>query len=298
MGRRRKGRPLHGWVNLDKPAGMSSAQAVAAVRRLTQAAKAGHGGTLDPLATGILPIALGEATKCMAFVMDGTKSYRFTVRWGQATATGDTEGDVTATSDVRPDSAAITDALPAFHGIILQVPPAYSAIKVDGQRAYALARDGEPVELAPRPVEIHRLALVEITDPDHAVFELDCGKGTYVRSLARDLGEFLGTFGHVASMRRTRVGPFDEGTAISLESLDELCQIAPPEEHLLPVETALDDIPALALTGPQAERMRFGQSIRVLNTADGTVCAMTGGKPVALASVQDGEVRPLRVFNL
>lgn len=229
---KRKGRPVHGWVIVDKPLGLTSTQCLARVRRLTDAAKGGHGGTLDPLATGILPIALGEATKTVAWVMGSGKTYRFTVRWGIATATDDAEGGPVATSDRRPGRAAIEAILPGFTGQIMQRPPAYSAIKIDGARAYDLARaqsreGGEVPDLAPRPIRIDRLALVDCPDPDHAVFEVDCGKGAYVRALARDFGEALGCFGHVVALRRTRVGRFDESRAFSLDSLAELCQRAP-----------------------------------------------------------------------
>ncbi|MCW5731135.1 MAG: tRNA pseudouridine(55) synthase TruB [Alphaproteobacteria bacterium] len=298
MSRRRRGLPLNGWLVLDKPAGMTSAQAVAAVRRITGAAKAGHGGTLDPLATGVLPVALGEATKTVGFALDADKGYRFRVRWGEARDTDDAEGATTATSDRRPSDAEIAAALPIFTGQILQKPPAYSAIKVAGERAYALARQGAPPELAPRQVEVHELRLVGRSGPDEAEFTILCSKGTYVRALVRDLGQRLGCFGHVVALRRTRAGPFREEQAISLEKLGELWQGAPPFGHLLPVETALDDIPALALTGPQADRLRSGQPIKVLDAGDGLVCAKQGGRAVALAEIAGGEVRPVRVFNL
>jgi len=296
-------RAIHGWLTLDKPAGISSARAVAAVKRLTGAAKAGHGGTLDPLATGVLPIALGEATKTVAFVMDGPKSYEFRVRWGAATATGDTEGEITQESPVRPGAAGIEAVLSSFEGEIEQVPPAFSAIKTGGRRAYALARAGETPVLAPRRVRIHRLALVAHTE-DTADFELDCGKGTYVRALARDLAQRLGTVGHVALLRRTRSGPFGLGSAISLESEALLSHSARLADVLLPVETALADIPALVLTGNDASRLRNGQAITVRGecvpasvTPEGTVCVMADDRPVALARVSDGQIRPLRVFN-
>jgi len=298
MARRRKGEKIDGWLCIDKPPGLSSAQVVAAVRRITGAAKAGHGGTLDPLATGVLPIALGEATKTVNLVLDGAKSYRFTVAWGEERATDDAEGAVSAHSPLRPDRAAIEAALPAFLGQISQIPPTYSAIKVDGARAYRLAREGAAPTLAPRPVTIDRLALVEVPDPDTAILDVDCGKGTYVRALARDLGRRLGCFGHVQSLRRTAAGPFGEARAIPLEKLETLWHGPRPFEHLLPVETALDDIPALALTGPQADRLRSGQPVRVLDAGDGLHRAMLGERLVAISEVQAGEVRPLRVFNL
>lgn len=300
---KRRGRPVHGWVIVDKPLGLTSTQCLARVRRLTDAAKAGHGGTLDPLATGILPIALGEATKTVNWVMTAGKTYRFTVRWGEATETDDTEGPVTQRSDVRPDRAAIEAVLPSFTGEIMQRPPAYSAIKVDGRRSYDLARKGEVLELAARPIRIDALRLVDIPDPDHAVFEVDCGKGAYVRALGRDLALALGTYGHITVLRRTRVGRYDEKAAFSLDSLEELCQKDAAHAYLLPIETALDDIPALVLTGPQADRLKHGQPIKIALTApglppEGELLVMADGKPVGLAERSADEVRPLRLFNL
>jgi tRNA pseudouridine55 synthase len=298
MGRKRRGLPLNGWLVIDKDGGMTSAQVVGRVRRLTNAAKAGHAGTLDPLATGILPIALGEATKTVAYVQDGAKTYRFTVRWGEERTTDDAEGEVTRTDPGRPSAAEIQALLPAFTGLIQQAPPAFSAIKLDGERAYDLARAGATVDLAPRPVRIDRFVLFGQIGPDEAEFEVDCGKGAYVRALARDLGRRLGCFGHVTALRRTRVGPYREAAAFSLAKLAELCDKPAPFEYLLPVETALDDIPALAVTGPQAERLHNGQPIMVLDAADGPALVKNAGRPVALAEVAGGEVRPVRVFNL
>jgi tRNA pseudouridine55 synthase len=300
---KRKGRPVHGWVIVDKPLGLTSTQCLAKVRRLTDAAKAGHGGTLDPLATGILPIALGEATKTVNWVMTAGKTYRFTVRWGEGTETDDTEGAVTLRSDVRPDRAAIEAMLPSFVGEIMQRPPAYSAIKVDGQRSYDLARKGEMLELAARPIRIDALRLIDCPDPDHAVFEVDCGKGAYVRALGRDFALSLGTYGHITVLRRTRVGRYDEKAAFSLDSLEELCQKDAAHAYLLPIETALDDIPALVLTGPQADRLKHGQPIKIALTApglppEGELLVMADGKPVGLAERSADEVRPLRLFNL
>jgi tRNA pseudouridine55 synthase len=307
MGRRRGGRPIHGWVVLDKPLGLSSSQAVGAVRRITGAAKAGHGGTLDPLATGVLPIALGEATKTVAWAMAGRKTYRFTLRWGEGRETDDAEGAVVGTSAVRPDAAAILAALPGFTGTILQTPPAYSAIKLGGQRAYKLARAGAEVELAPRPVEIAALRLVRQPDPDHAEFEMETGKGAYVRALGRDLATALGTLAHVSALRRVAVGPFTLERAISLDNLAALDHSAAAFGHLLPIETALDDIPALALTEAEAHRLRHGQSVVPLLAADraridqlGTgamVRATTGQTLVALAEIVAGGLRPVRVIN-
>jgi tRNA pseudouridine55 synthase len=308
MGRRRGGRPIHGWLVIDKPAGMSSAAVVGRVRRILDAAKAGHGGTLDPLATGMLPIALGEATKTVAYAMEGSKAYRFTVRWGEARATDDAEGEVTETSSVRPTEDRIRAVLTAFTGEIQQVPPRFSAVKVAGVRAYALARADKPVALEPRQVVIHRLELAALPDADHAEFTVECGKGAYMRSLARDLARALGTVGHVVALRRTAVGPFGEEMAISLEKLETLSHSAPPTDWLLPVETALADIPALALTEAEARSLRHGQPVPVLPVANrsslkgvgqGAVgCAMADGKPVALVEIKGAEIRPLRVLNL
>ncbi len=308
MPRRRKGQPVSGWIVLDKPAGMTSTQAVATVRRLFDAQKAGHAGTLDPLATGILPIALGEATKTVPHVVDARKSYRFTVRFGIATDTDDAEGRPIATSDVRADHAAIEQALGKFEGTIAQVPPRFSAIKIDGARAYDLARAGETVDLAPRQVTVYRLELEAMPDRDRAEIVMECGKGAYVRSLARDLAEALGTCGHVEKLRRIAVGPFLEATAISLESLKTLGHSAAASRHLLPVETALADIPALALTEAEASRLRSGQSVGLLRRSDlnrigklvdgALVCATADGRLVAIARYESGEVKPVRVMHL
>jgi tRNA pseudouridine55 synthase len=304
---KREKRDVHGWVILDKPVGMTSTHAVAVIKRLFTAKRAGHAGTLDPLASGILPLALGEATKTVPFVMDGRKRYRFTVRWGEERDTDDAEGKVTGTSDARPDADAINAALPAFTGTIAQVPPKFSAIKIEGERAYDLARDGQDVVLEARPVDIHGLALVETPDADHSVFEAECGKGTYVRALARDIGRVLGCLGHVSALRRTQVGPFDENDMISLEQLEALChRVAAGEgslaDALLPVETALDDIPALAVNRADAARLQRGQAV-LLRGRDapifrGTVHVTTSGELVALAEVDRGEIIPKRVFNL
>jgi tRNA pseudouridine55 synthase len=304
---RRDKRDIHGWIVLDKPIGMTSTQAVAVVKRLFQAKRAGHAGTLDPLASGGLPIALGEATKTVPFVMDGRKHYRFTVRWGEERDTDDTEGRVVKTSEIRPTPEAIRGLLPRFTGVIEQTPPRYSAIKVQGERAYDLARDGEVVELAPRPVEIHKLILIEQEDNDHSVFEAECGKGTYVRALARDIGRILGCYGHICALRRTLVGPFGENDMIPLEQLEALCNRAASGEGsladaLLPVETALDDIPALAVTRADAARLHRGQAVllrgRDAPNCSGTVYVTVAGRLLALAEIGNGQLIPKRVFNL
>jgi tRNA pseudouridine55 synthase len=308
MARKRRGRPIHGWIVLDKPMGMTSATAVAAVRRITGAAKVGHGGTLDPLATGVLPIALGEATKTVAWAIEGRKLYHFTLRWGEARDTDDGEGRVVATSPVRPSPAAIEAALVAFQGTIMQRPPAYSAIKVAGERAYDLAREGMPPTLAPRAVEVESFRLLALEDGDHASFAALVGRGTYVRALARDLGAALGTCAHVTRLCRLGVGRFRLEQAISLDKLAELGHSAAASEHLLPIETALDDIPALALTEAEANALRCGQAVTPLHPSDraridqigdgATVCAMRGGKLVAVAEIDAGGLRPVRVMNL
>ena len=305
--RRREKHDVHGWVVLDKPIGMTSTHAVSVVKRLFKARRAGHAGTLDPLASGCLPIALGEATKTVPFVMDGRKTYSFTVRWGEERDTDDADGRVVALSDARPDRAAIEALLPGYTGTISQVPPQYSAIKIDGERAYDLARDGETVELQARPVEIHRLELVNLPDADHAEFRAECGKGTYVRSLARDIGRALGCLGHIKALRREAVGSFSQNDMISLEQLTAMCHRAAAGEAsladaLLPVETALDDIPALAVARADAARLQRGQAV-LLRGRDapifrGTVYVTVSGQLVALAEVDRGEIVPKRVFNL
>jgi tRNA pseudouridine55 synthase len=305
--KKRQKRDVHGWVVLDKPVGMTSTHAVAVIKRLFAAKRAGHAGTLDPLASGCLPIALGEATKTVPFVVDGRKTYIFTVHWGQERDTDDAEGRVVQTSASRPDRAAIEALLPRFVGTIEQVPPRFSAIKIDGERAYDLAREGETVEIAARPVTIHRLELLDMPDPDHAVLAAECGKGTYVRALARDLGRALGGFGHVSALRRSRVNPFTENDMISLERLESLCHRAAAGEGnladmLLPVETALDDIPALAVSPADAARLHKGQTVllrgRDAAVIRGTVQVASSGALVAIAEIDRGEIVPKRVFNL
>jgi tRNA pseudouridine55 synthase len=308
MARKRKGDPVHGWIIIDKPLGLTSSKVVGIVRKSLNAQKAGHGGTLDPLATGILPIALGEATKTVSYAMEGTKTYRFTICFGEARTTDDREGEVSETSDVRPTFEQIEAVLGQFTGEISQVPPIFSAIKVDGKRSYDLARADEAVELKSRIITVHSITLCQMPDADHAVLEVVAGKGTYVRSLARDIAQILGTVGYVSELRRTAVGPFSEKDAISLDSLETLGHSAPPGEKVLPIETVLDDIPALALTEQEARRLRHGQAIDALPVAtrtplsdfnlDEIVCAMEGGRLVALVKVTGGEIRPVRVMNL
>jgi len=309
----RKGNPVHGWVIFDKPEGLSSSRAVGIVRRVFAAAKAGHGGTLDPLATGILPIALGEATKTVSYAMHGAKSYRFTLNFGVQTTTDDREGSVVATSDVRPSRAAIAAILPDFTGRIEQRPPIFSAIKIDGARAYDIARkavaDGLDTlpELAPREVEIDKLDLCDLTE-DSATFFVACGKGTYIRALARDIARALGSVGHVSLLRRLSVGPFCEADAISLAFLEELEHSAAAFEHLKPVTSALDDIPALPVSAGEAAKLRHGQTLPALGpsamarfaevSSTGTGVALFGDDPVALVTVKAGQLQPLRVFNL
>ena len=309
MGRRRKGDAVSGWICLDKPYDLTSTHAVGRVRRLFNAQKAGHAGTLDPLATGILPIALGEATKTVAFMVDADKAYRFTIAWGRTTATYDREGETLAESDMRPTVAEVEAVLPRFVGEITQVPPIYSAIKVDGERSYDLARAGEAVELAPRTVTVHSARVAEAPDADHVTLEIECGKGTYVRAICRDLADALGACGHVSELRRTRVGCFSDKTAVTLEMLEDLGHKARQSEALLPVETALDDIPELAVTEEDAFRLKQGRSIVLvprqveavkarLKPGCRTVSAMLGGVIVALCEMRAGRLEPSRVFHL
>ena len=316
MGRRKKGDPVNGWVNLDKPLNMTSTEAVSKVRRLFNAQKAGHAGTLDPLATGILPIALGEATKTVPFLMEAGKTYRFTIAWGAATATFDREGEVIARSDVRPSREAVEAVLPQFIGEIEQAPPIYSAIKVGGQRAYDLARDGVAVELAARPVIIRDLYVLEASSADEITLEMSCGKGTYVRALARDLAQTLGACGHVSVLRRTQVGRFEESRSITLEKLADFIHKGCGSEAMLPVETALDDIPALAITDEDAFKLRQGRPIvlvprqvEALRTrlvprtvagqdASRVVLATLSGQAAALCEYRAGRLNPTRIFHL
>ena len=311
MARRRKGTPIHGWLILDKSEGPSSNGCVGRIKWLTGAAKVGHGGTLDPLASGVLPIAFGEATKTQSYAMDGFKTYEFRARWGESTTTDDAEGEVTARSDKRPSRTEIEAALPQFTGLITQVPPVYSAIKVDGERAYKRARRDEDVEMPSRDVEIVSLKLIDVPDTDHADFEMRCGKGTYVRALIRDLALHLGCEGHIRRLRRTAVGPFSVEKAVKMEAfeVDEGVHAAALlQEYLLPVETVLDDIPALALTEQEARRLKQGQGVPILPVAQrsplrditqGDVVQVTAnGTLLALARITGGEIRPFRVMNI
>ena len=297
---------LDGWLVVDKPLGLSSNRVVEVVRRRT-GGKVGHAGTLDPLATGVLPIAIGEATKTTAYAMTGRKRYRFRIRWGIACATDDCEGEVTGESPARPNREAIEAILPTFTGAILQRPPAYSALKINGRRAYQLARTGKPSIPPARPVEIAELRLTAIPDRDHADCEALVGKGTYIRALARDLGEGLGTLAHITELRRLSVGRFTESQAIALDSIAEHGHIASDCGFLLPIETGLDDIPAFVLSGAEAARLRSGQ--RVMPGEPGVLARLDRLKDravvgawhdqtlVALARIEDGCLRPIRVIN-
>lgn len=308
MGNRRKGRSINGWIVIDKPSGLTSARVVGRVRGILQAKKAGHAGTLDPLATGVLPIALGEATKTMPYVSEGGKRYRFTLRWGVATSTDDSEGEVIAQSDRRPAPPEIDAVLASFIGRIEQVPPRYSAVKVGGRRAYDLARAQASFDLRARTVEIDDIALTDQPNTEEAIFEVACGKGTYMRSLARDLGEALGTCAHITALRRLAVGPFREDHAISLDYLETLGHSPAAFEQIYPIETALDDIPALALSETEANRLRCGQAVsfmarihreRIEKLSGGDIVFVTaGGRPVAMARYEAGEIHPVRVLNL
>ena len=303
MARRKKGKSVHGWLVLDKRTGMTSTQAVGAVRRLFDARKAGHAGTLDPLATGLLPIALGEATKTVPYAVDGTKHYRFTVRWGAATDTDDAEGRITETSTVRPTRDAIEALLPQFTGDISQVPPAYSAIKVAGERAYDLAREGETVTLEARTVHVEALELIEMPDPDTASFRARCGKGTYVRALARDMGNVLGCLGHLTSLRRTRVGTFEESKALTLEALEATKEGGEDAllARLLPVEAALQDLPMISVGQSDAARLLRGQPVlmrgRDAPIIPGPAYATCKGHLIAVGRIDKGELHPVRGFN-
>jgi tRNA pseudouridine55 synthase len=309
MGRRKKGEIVNGWVCLDKPFGMGSTEAVSKVRRLFDAQKAGHAGTLDPLASGILPVALGEATKTVPFMMEAQKVYRFSIEWGVSTDSVDREGEIVARSDVRPAPEAAAGALKAFVGEIDQVPPQFSAIRVDGRRAYDLAREGEAFELPSRKVVVHEAAVTAAPDADHLEVTIRTGKGVYVRSLARDLAAALGAEGHVCALRRERVGPFSTENAVTLDFLTDLVHRDAASEGLLPVSTALDDIPELAVTDQDAFSLRQGRPIVLIprqvdmllsRLRDGsrTVSVFQGQTLVALGQLRAGRLEPDRVFNL
>jgi len=300
--RKKKGRPISGWIVLDKPVGIGSTECVSKIKWLYKAAKCGHAGTLDPLASGMLPIALGEATKTVPYIMDGEKTYRFTVTWGGETNTDDLEGEFTRTSPNRPSEAAIREAMQAYIGEIEQIPPAFSAVKINGERAYNLAREGETVEIEPRTVSIHRLDIVELRGDDAAVFECECGKGTYVRALARDLGRDLGCFGHISELRRTAVGPFGEEDLVPLEELVALeDDIEALDAEILATGVALDELPEIALTPDQANRIRSGNPVllrgRDAITHAEEAFATFGTQLVAIGCVEKGEFLPRRVFT-
>ncbi|MDQ0455550.1 tRNA pseudouridine(55) synthase TruB [Rhizobium paknamense] len=305
--RKPKGRPVSGWLILDKPVDFGSTEAVGKIKWLFNAQKAGHAGTLDPLASGMLPIALGDATKTVPYVMDGRKIYEFTVSWGEERSTDDLEGEVTQSSTERPSEEAIRAVLPAYTGIIQQIPPQFSAIKIAGERAYDLARDGETVEIPSREVEVHRLTLLK-AEKDRAFFEVECGKGTYVRSLARDFGRELGCYGHISELRRSFVAPFAEEMMVPLEELVELEKIEDRDERLAALDAflvdtgeALSALPQIRITDDQAHRLRMGNPI-ILRGRDAPVSepeavAFAGGQLVAIGEVGQGEFRPKRVFN-
>lgn len=315
--RRKKGRPVSGWVILDKPKGLGSTEAVSKIKWLYNAEKAGHAGTLDPLASGLLPIALGEATKTVPYVMEGTKIYRFTIAWGEERSTDDLEGEATKTSRYRPTEAEIKALLPKYTGVILQIPPQFSAIKIDGARAYDLARGGEKIDIPPREVEIDVLELVETTPKGHAIFEIECGKGTYVRSLARDLGRDLGCYGHIAELRRIEVAPFTKEDFVTLEELEEACppRVGPAEENaplpkrdfsrldalLIETGAALECLPQYTISEEQAARIRSGNPI-ILRGRDAPAeadeaCVNYKGKVLAVGHIEKGTFQPKRVFS-
>lgn len=301
--RKKKGRPVSGWVVLDKPYEMGSTQCVSKIKWLFKAAKCGHAGTLDPLASGMLPIALGEATKTVPYVMDGAKVYRFTIAWGAETTTDDLEGEVTQSSDDRPDEPAIRAALENYVGEIEQAPPAFSAVKINGERAYKLAREGAEIEIEPRKVTIHRLELIGTPGRDEAVVECECGKGTYVRALARDIGRDLGCFGHVSQLRRTAVLPFNEDDLIPLEELAAMeGDLEALDGELLPTGTALESMPEISVTPDQANRLRAGNSIllrgRDAVTYADEACATSGDELIAIGGIEKGSFNPKRVFKV
>lgn len=305
--RKPKGRPVSGWLILDKPVDFGSTEAVGKIKWLFNAQKAGHAGTLDPLASGMLPIALGDATKTVPYVMDGRKIYEFTVTWGEERSTDDLEGEATQTSDQRPSAEDIQALLPNYTGVINQIPPQFSAIKIAGERAYDLAREGEVVEIPSREVEVHRLTLLK-AEKDRAWFEVECGKGTYVRSLARDFGRDLGCFGHISELRRSFVAPFAEDMMVPLEDLVALEAIEDRDDRLAALDAFLFDtgealmsLPQIRISDDQAHRLRMGNPIilrgRDAPVAEPEAVAFAGGKLVAIGEIGEGEFRPKRVFN-
>jgi tRNA pseudouridine55 synthase len=305
--RKPKGRPISGWLILDKPVDFGSTEAVGKIKWLFNAQKAGHAGTLDPLASGMLPIALGDATKTVPYVMDGRKIYEFTVSWGEERSTDDLEGEVTQSSDKRPSEEEIRALMPNYLGTISQIPPQFSAIKIAGERAYDLARDGETVEIPSREVEIHRLTLLKV-ETDRAFFEVECGKGTYVRSLARDFGRELGCYGHISGLRRSFVAPFAEESMVPLETLIALESIEDRDErlaaldaYLMDTSEALSALPQVRITDDQAHRLRMGNPIilrgRDAPVAEPEAVALAGGKLIAIGEIGEGEFRPKRVFG-
>lgn len=301
MARRKKGRDISGWLVVDKPRGLTSTAVVNKVRWALDAKKAGHAGTLDPEATGLLAVALGEATKTVPYVTDAMKAYNFTVRFGEATNTDDADGDVINSSDRRPSDTEVQAALRQFTGSIMQVPPAFSAVKVNGERAYTIARAGEDVTLEPRPLFVEHLELVARPNPDHAVLSMECGKGGYVRAIARDLGEALGCYGHVTELRRIWSGPFDLEDAITLDEVERLARSPELDAHLLPLSVGLTDLPELPTTVEGAARLRNGNPGMVIS-ADATFGDMAWasfeGEPVAVGVYKAGELHPNRVFRL
>lgn len=300
MARKRKGRDISGWLVVDKPAGPTSTAVVNKVRWALEAKKAGHAGTLDPEATGVLAVALGEATKTVPFITDALKAYEFTVRLGQATNTDDAEGEVIETSDLRPSDEEIKAALGSFIGDIEQVPPQFSAVKIDGERAYKRARDGEEMELAARPLYVESLLLIDRPDTDHVTLEMVCGKGGYVRSIARDLGRALGCLGHVLKLRRIWSGPFEASEGLSMEQIDALARTPELDDHLLPLEQGLADLPEVKATAEGAVRLRNGNPGMVIaqDVEYGEECwASFEGQAVAVGRFKAGELHPSRVFN-
>jgi len=300
MARRKTGRDVHGWLVVDKPAGITSNAVVNKVRWAFGAKKAGHAGTLDPEATGVLAVALGEATKTVPYITDAFKAYRFTVKLGEATNTDDAEGEVIATSDLRPDDAEIVAALEGFTGEIMQVPPKFSAVKIDGERAYKLARDDEDFEIAARPLWVDSLEMVARPDADHVTLEMVCGKGGYVRAIARDLGEALGCHGHVVELRRTWSGPFEAEDGVSMDLVEELAKTPDLDDYLRPLEDGLEDLPELKATAEGANRLRHGNPGMVIASDveyGDEAWASFEGKAVAVGIYKAGELHPSRVFN-